>query len=343
MGGGLKRRIFTHISFDEIVSLENLLLAWREFKKGKRGKLDVQTFEYNLEDNIFSLHQDLKNGTYRHSKYYPFRISDPKPRLISKAIVKDRVLHRAIYRALYPLWDNTFIYDSYSCRDSKGTHKAFTRLTTLTRKISQNYTKPCFALKLDIRKFFDSIDHQILMSFLEERIQDKKLVNLVFEIISSFELTENKGIPLGNLTSQLFANVYMDALDKFVKHKLKAKHYIRYADDFILFANNPDTLMGRFVEINRFLKDRLKLNIHPNKAVLRKLNWGIDYVGYVSLPYYSIPRKKTVKRIYKKVDKLLREGEFDELAKVIPSYLGYLQHSNSHKLQSKLKDKYGDK
>ena len=336
-GGGLRRKIILHEGvFDQIISLDNLFVAWREFRKGKRSKLDIQAFEFNLEDNVLSLHQDLIKGIYKHSRYQPFKISDPKPRNIHKARVRDRLLHRAIYQVLYPYFDTTFIYDSYSCRDNKGTHKAFSRLASLARKISGNYTKPCFALKLDIRKFFDSIDHGVLMDLLKKRIEDKQLLNLLQDIISSFEFSSGKGMPLGNLTSQIFANVYLDPLDKFAKHKLKAKYYLRYADDFVFLSNNPNELMGYLVEANQFLKTKIKLNIHPNKIHLRKLNWGIDYVGYVALPHYTIPRRKTVERITKRVGYLLSIGNNDALAKSLPSYLGYLQHASSHKLMAQL-------
>ncbi len=311
-------------------------MAWAEFRKGKRNKPDVQAFELHLEDNIFALREDLVSGNYRHGDYHQFRISDPKPRVISKASVRDRLLHRAIHRVLYPIFDKTFIFDSYSCRDNKGTHRAFWRLAQMTRKISENYTRPCYALKCDIRKFFDSIDHQILFGLLEDRIADEKLLKLLRDIIGSFEHSPGKGMPLGNLTSQLFANIYMDPLDKFVKHQLKAKYYLRYADDFIFLSDNPDELMGYLVEANHFLKTKLKLNIHPNKIYLRKLKWGIDYVGYVVLPHYNLPRRRTVERIKKKLKSSLAMGDFESVAGAMPSYLGYLGHANAYKLQKSL-------
>ncbi|MFH0912056.1 MAG: reverse transcriptase/maturase family protein [Patescibacteria group bacterium] len=335
-GGGLKRRVFDHVSFSEVISLENLFLAWQEFRKGKRSKLDVMTFEYTLEDNIFQLHHDLVTGAYRHGNYQQFKITDPKVRLISKSGIRDRLLHHAIYRVLYPCFDKTFIYDSYSCRNRKGTHKSFIQLQKFVRKISKNYTQPCFALKSDIRKFFDSIDHKILMDLLKERINDEQLLDLLQNIINSFEHSPSRGIPLGNLTSQLFANVYLDPLDKFAKHYLKAKHYLRYADDFMFLSSDRNELIGYLLEVNQFIKTQLKLNIHPNKIHLRKFNWGIDYVGYVALPHYSIPRRKTAQRIFKKIRQLLKKGELDKLAKAIPSYLGYLGHANAYKLQNDL-------
>lgn len=172
--------------FTEIISLENLFASWKEFRKDKRKKLDVQEFERHLEDNIFQLHFELKNGTYRHSNYTSFYITDPKQRHIHKACVRDRIVHHAVYRVLYPIFDKSFVYDSYSCRLKKGTHKAVERLEIFTRKVSKNYTESCWALKCDIKKFFDSVDHKILLELLKKKISDPKTLALLWGIISSF-------------------------------------------------------------------------------------------------------------------------------------------------------------
>ena len=156
---------FTH-KFEEIISVENLLSAWQEFIKGKRNKPDVQIFSLNLMDNILQLHQDLASKTYKHGDYYAFYINDPKPRHIHKATVRDRLLHHAIYRILYPFFDRTFISDSYSCRINKGTHKAINRFRSFGYQVSQNNTKTCWVLKCDIRKFFASIDQTVLLLVL---------------------------------------------------------------------------------------------------------------------------------------------------------------------------------
>ncbi|HUD20705.1 MAG TPA: reverse transcriptase/maturase family protein [Candidatus Saccharimonadales bacterium] len=325
------RFVISH-KYEEIISLANLLLAWEEFAREKKNRIDVRIFSKTLLRNITSLHRDLTSNTYHHSSYEAFNITDPKPRHIHKATVRDRLLHRALHRILYPAFDETFIHDSYSCRSGKGTHKAFERLVYFARKISRNYAEPCWALKMDIRKFFDSIDHKILFNLLKRRIDDPDLLYVIYDILKSFEHSYGKGLPLGNLTSQLFANIYMDPLDKFVKHKLKVKYYLRYADDFTILSQNPDELMGYFIEINTFLKTELKLQIHPAKITLRKLNQGIDFVGYIALPHYQIPRRKTVRRIFKNVRKLSHE----ELEKSLPSYCGYLSHVSSRGLVGQL-------
>ena len=336
--GGLTSRSILHEGiFDQIISLDNLFTAWSEFRRGKRSKPDVQIFEYTLEDNIFQLHQDLVTGAYCHGSYQQFQITDPKVRLISKSSVRDRLLHHAIYRTLYPAWDRTFIYDSYSCRNNKGTYKAFARLIDLTRKVSGNYTRPCWALKLDIRKFFDSVDHEILMDLLKARIVDEQLLKLLRNIIDSFEHSPDKGMPLGNLTSQLFANIYLDPLDKFVKRKLKVKYYLRYADDFTLLDTDLDRLLGYLIEINRFLKDNLELTLHPGKIILRKLNWGIDFVGYIALSHYNLPRKSTVKRIFRTLTHdMQNNADLDKSEQSLNSYLGYLKYVNAYNLSQEL-------
>ncbi|MBI3952687.1 MAG: hypothetical protein HY336_01895 [Candidatus Doudnabacteria bacterium] len=216
-GGGVLNvimKIKFSINYQELISVENLFAAWKEFINGKRSKPDVQRFAHALIDNILQLHEDLANKTYKHGGYHCFNISDPKPRNISKAIVRDRLLHHAIYRKFYPFFDKTFIADSYSCRINKGTHKAIDRLLGMYYKVSKNNHKTCWILKCDIRKFFGSIDHNILLKILQYYIPDQDILWLMKNIIVSFSTSENKGLPLGNLTSQLFVNVYMNEFDQ---------------------------------------------------------------------------------------------------------------------------------
>lgn len=166
-------------TFQTITSLENLLAAWQDFVAGKRERADVRLVSRSLFYHIGLLHDDLARGVYEHGPYERFTVNDPKPRIIHKATVRDRILHRAIYRGLYPLFDQTFIHDSYSCRIGKGTHRAVAQLVRYTRQVSRNYTGPCWALKLDIRKFFDSIDHEVLLQLLAERLRDPDLMVLL--------------------------------------------------------------------------------------------------------------------------------------------------------------------
>ncbi|MEK7070477.1 MAG: reverse transcriptase domain-containing protein, partial [Patescibacteria group bacterium] len=211
---------FTH-TYNHIISLENLLFAWKEFLKGKKSRKDVLEFERDLMTNIIDLHNELSYKTYRHSDYYAFNISDPKPRNIHKAKVRDRLLHHALYRALYPFFDRTFISDSYSCRRGKGTHKAIQRFRIFSNRVSKNNTKTVWVLKCDIRKFFTSIDHGVLTEIIKKYIYDKDTISLLSELIGSFHSAkEGIGLPLGSLTSQIFVNIYMNEFDQFMKHKL---------------------------------------------------------------------------------------------------------------------------
>ncbi|MBU1557950.1 reverse transcriptase/maturase family protein [Patescibacteria group bacterium] len=336
--------------YKEIISTENLFRSWNKFKKGKTKKEDVLIFEYELERNIFKLHKGLKNKIYKHGTYKSFYITDPKRRYISKAIVLDRVLHHAVYRKLYPLFDNVFISTSFSCRKGKGTHRGVFWLEKIVRKISRNHTKPCFILKCDIKKFFDSIDHSILIKVLSKRIKDKETIMLLKEIIGSFSsdfsnLFERKGVPIGNLTSQLFANIYMNEFDHFMKQELKVKNYARYTDDFVIVSNERDYLIDILKPIDNFLYKKLKLTLHPNKISIHKAHNGIDYLGYIVLPYYKLLRTKTKDRIYKGIQRRIKEYKGDRISKKkakqsLQSYLGALSHADAYKISEDLKNSF---
>jgi len=312
--------------FEEIISVDNLLLAWQEFVNGKRNKKDVEIFQFHLMDNIILLHNDLKNKNYKHSSYQQFKINDPKPREIHKASVRDRLLHHAIYRILYPYFDKKFISDSYSCRNNKGTHKALNKFRKYTNIVSKNNTKQCYILKCDIKKFFASIDQDILVNILEKYILDKDIINLLKEIIFSFD----KGLPLGNLTSQLFSNIYLNEFDKFVKHKLKINYYIRYADDFVIFSENKNYLENLILEMKEFLQDKLKLTLHPDKVFIKTLNSGMDFLGWVNFFDHRVLRTKSKRRMIKNI----KQNYFNN--QPISSYLGLLKHGNSSKIRKEL-------
>lgn len=320
-----------HTIFDQIVSIENLFSAWNEFKKGKRKKLDVQMFEYELEDNLFRLNWLLQAERYEHGGYQKFSINDPKPRIIHKACVRDRIVHHAVFRVLYPIFDKSFIGDSYSCRVGKGTHRAVKRLELFAQNMSRNYRQPCFVLLCDIAKFFDTIDHRILTALIEKKIKDTTAMDLIGKIIQSYQVIPGQGVPLGNLTSQLFANVYMNEFDQFAKRELKIKRYIRYTDDFI-FAHNDKEYLRRIVPVIKFfLAARLKLQLHQGKSVIRKLAQGIDFLGYEVFPYHTILRTSSKRRMYNKIRKRLTEFNLGEINRfsfnqMMQSYYGILRH-----------------
>lgn len=319
------------VIYEDIISTSNLLEAWREFERGKRKKSDVQEFAKYLIRNIGALQYDLAQGTYQHGGYEHFKIADPKPRDIHKASVRDRLLHHALYRQLYPFFDRTFISDSYSCRLGKGTHKAMDRFRAFSYKVSRNDTRTCWVLKGDIRKFFASIDQTVLLGILHRYISDERLCALLANIVSSFNSgTPGKGLPLGNLTSQLLVNIYMNEFDQFVKHTLKAKRYIRYADDFVIFSRDREWLCKMLPYMEAFLYDRLKLRLHPDKVFIKTLASGVDFLGWIHFPDHRILRTATKKRMFRRI------GETSGKKEVVQSYLGLLSHGNAYKMRKQI-------
>lgn len=335
-GGGIFRGMgikFIH-NYQDIISLGNLLEAWKEFLKGKRNKSDVQRFQFCLGDNLLSLHKELQNKTYEHGGYHAFNISDPKPRNIHKANVRNRVLHHAIYRKLYPFFDRIFISDSFSCRNLKGTHKALDRFKRFAFKVSKNNTKPCWILKCDIKKFFASVDQKILLDILRKHIKDKDIIWLLEKVIYSFNSgNAGIGLPLGNLTSQLLVNIYMNEFDEWMKHKMKVKYYIRYADDFVILSQDRDYLLELILKISDFLEEYLKLSLHPDKVFIKTFASGVDFLGWVHFPDYKVLRTVTKKRMFKN---LSARQDLVEYGPTLQSYLGLLKHGNSFKLICKV-------
>jgi len=281
--------------------------------------------------NILELHQELRNKVYIHGGYEHFVVSDPKRRDIHKTGVRDRLLHHAVYRILYPYYDTHFISDSYSCRNDKGTHKAIDRFATFTRKVSRNHTRTCYVLKCDIRKFFASIDHKVLFKILEREITSSDINDLLKKVVQSFHTTQlGKGLPLGNLTSQLFVNIYMNEFDQFVKHKLKTQFYIRYADDFVILSREKTELTKTLSYMIVFLRERLALKLHPNKVSIVTIASGVDFLGWVQFTDHKVLRSVTKKRLIKK----LQNPELSDAR--TQSYLGLLKHGNTNRLRRSL-------
>ncbi len=333
-----------------IISPSALFRAWEVFKSDKKNKFDVMDFELELEKNIFGLYRDLKNGTYKHGPYKGFWIHDSKLRRIHKATVRDRVLHHAIFNVLNPIFESTFISNSFSCRIGKGSHKGVLCLRRMLNKESQNNTRQCYALKCDIRKFFDSINHDILLGILDRKIKDQKMMNLIREIIGSFysensDLFCKKGVPIGNLTSQIFANIYMNEFDQFVRHKLKVKYYARYTDDFVIVSRNKEYLTGLISLIGEFLGKNLRLELHPKKVEIIPYHKGVDFLGYVVFPHHILVRKKTKNRIIKKLTLRLDQYQKGMIEKKtfqasLQSYLGVLSHANAYEFSENLKNNF---
>jgi RNA-directed DNA polymerase len=318
------------LEYESIISVENLLDAWREFVKGKRKRIDVQEFGRHLMKNVLGLHRELSSCTYLHGGYHHFKINDPKPRDIHKASVRDRLVHHALYRQLYPFFDTTFIFDSYSCRDEKGTHKSLKQFRIYASRASSDHANTVWILKCDVRKFFASIDHEVLLKTANGFISDSRIVALITDIVESFDSGQKgKGLPLGNLTSQLLVNIYMNEFDQYVKNELKIRYYIRYADDFAVLSKNKSHLLKMLPYMEAFLRDTLKLQLHPNKVSISTLASGIDFLGWIHFPNHRVLRTATKRRMFRN----LAENYESER---VQSYLGMLLHGNAHDLQQKV-------
>lgn len=322
--------MFTH-KYKDIISVENLLATWDRFVCGKRHKKDVMAFQVALAENLVELHDSLKNKTYKHSGYHAFNISDPKPRNIHKAAVRDRVLHHLIYKELYRYFDSRFIYDSFSCRKEKGTHRALDRFKYFARQVSKNHTRTCYVLKGDIKKFFASIDQVVLMKILERHIEDGEILSLIHEVVSSFHTTSlGIGLPLGNLTSQLLVNIYMHEFDMYVKQELRVKYYIRYADDFVVLSDDKKYLESLLPKFHDFLNNKLHLSLHENKVYIKTYGSGVDFLGWVHFPHHRQIRTTTKNKIIKNMKNYPKP-------QTVSSYRGVLSHGDTYKMQSKIK------
>ncbi len=333
--------------FAEITSVESLFQSWNLFRLGKRHRFDVQQFERELEKNIFRLHRALICKRYKHSPYQSFFIQDPKVRHIRKACVIDRLVHQAVYSQLNRIFEPKLIHHLYSSRLGKGTHKGVFALKSAALKISKNNTRPCWALKCDVRKFYDSVDHEILFNLLKQSIKDQDALMLCREIIESFDIegTPGKGLPIGNLTSQIFTNIYLNELDQFIKHTLRVKHYLRFADDFLLLSPNRKDLEETLPLLHSFLNEKLLLEIHPKKVSLRELHQGVDFLGYVTLPHHRVLRTTTKRRMIRKLS--LRHKEYfdgkvtsESLNQSLQSYLGILTHADAFEFQEDIKNSF---
>jgi len=297
-------------------------------------------FGFNLEDNLFALHAEIRDKKWSADVYTSFFVTDPKRRHIHKATVRDRILYQAVYRRLYPIFDKRFIHDSYSSRKGKGTHSGVVHLDECMRKMSANYTKRIYALKCDVKRFFDSIDHSVLYILIARRISDPDLLSLIEAIIKSFETVSGKGLPLGNVTSQLFANVYLNEFDQFVKRVLKVKFYLRYCDDFVILGETKEELIRLLVFVHRFLAKELQVALHPRKISIRTPYQGVDFLGYVSLSGFRVLRTCTKKRIVssyiRDVAEVKTERDRERLKSIFYSYKGLLSHCRGYHIWCKL-------
>lgn len=276
--------------FEQITAYENIRLAWLKARKGKLKKPVIQKFALNVNENLLQVQKNLKSNPPVLSQYVQFKIFDPKERIISVVPFTDRVMHHAIMNVLEEVFERQFIFHTYACRKNKGTHRA------VKYAFSKAKTSKYF-LKLDVKKYFDNINHAVLKNQLERIIKDKDCLNLLFSIIDSYGLSgKGKGLPIGNLTSQFFANFYLSVLDHFVLENLKAKGYVRYMDDIVIFADSKEELKSNFFEIENFCQEKLKLQLKP--LVIGLCKNGVSFLGFlindkvVKLAHKTLKRKK---------------------------------------------------
>lgn len=328
-------------SFEKIVSFENILNAAYQCRKGKTKANATLAFFNNLEENVIQIQNELMWGTYQMSPYHHFYVFEPKRRLISAPHFRDRVVHRAIYNIIEPLFDKQYIHDSYACRRNKGTHKGADRAQAFIKKVEREHGK-AYALKADIRHYFSSIDHHILKSIIDVKIHCDSTKRVLFYIIDNSPSDAlGVGIPLGNLTSQIFANIYLNELDRFAKHALKAKNFIRYMDDFVIIHHDKNKLHQWRRDIELFLHQQLRLKTNSKTQVfpISKSNGrALDFLGYRIYANHRLLRKSTVKRIKTKLKKMHYQYEcseigFREVAQAVQSWLGHAKHADSYGLK----------
>ena len=327
--------------YEKVYSFDNLILAWREARKGKTKKDYVIEFESNLIKNLLKLQEELESRTYKPKPLVEFIIKDPKTRKISKSAFRDRVVHHALVRVIEPIFDKTFIYDSCANRIGKGNLFAVERFKQFVIRVSRNgkingwfndNQVKGYCFKADIKHYFDEVDHEVLIRIIQRKIKDEQVIWLIKQILVNGFI--EKGMPLGNLTSQFFANVYLNELDYFVKHNLKSKYYIRYVDDFVILHSSKEQLKTWTQEINDFLRGELKLKLHPEKSRILSLSRGIDFVGFRNFYYYKLLRKRNIKKMLIKI-KLFEEGMItaEQLFESFQGWNAYAKWANSFNLR----------
>jgi retron-type reverse transcriptase len=335
--------------FSRVCAFENLYRAFRRARRGKRDREEVAAFEYDLEANLFGLQTELETGTYRPGPYCNFWVREPKRRKISAAPFRDRVVHHALCQVIEPIFERCFIHDSYACRLKKGTHRAVDRCQAFARRYR-------YVLKADIRKFFPSVDHAVLLDLLAKRLADPRVMELIRQILKSGEgvLADEyvmqwfpgddllarfrpRGLPIGNLTSQFWANVYLNSLDQFIKRRLNCRAYVRYVDDFLLFSDDKAQLHRWKEEIMAFLGG-LRLALHVRKSVVFPVSEGIDFLGYRVFAARRRMRRTTVRRFTRRL-RSLQEGHrggripIQQVSQSIQSWVAHCRHAQTFRLR----------
>jgi len=339
------------------VTVDELLCAYYDCRRRKRTTINALRFEANLERNIMDLYRELVDGSYRPGTSICFVVTRPKPREVWAADFRDRVVHHLLYNRIADRFHRSFIADSCACIPGRGTLYGATRLEHKVRSITMNWSRSAYYLKLDMANFFVSIDKNILHGLLAQKITEPwvmwlaetilfhdprgdvrikgtpELLDLIPPHKTLFNQLPHLGLPIGNLSSQFFANVYMNPLDQYVKHHLRAPHYVRYVDDMVLLHESPEWLNQAAAEIGRFASERLGLKLNPRKTIIQPVERGVDFVGMIIKPWRRVLRRKTMDNAMTAASG--KNGE--DLIKTSNSYLGLLRQSDhSHKARARL-------
>jgi hypothetical protein len=338
------------------IELTEVFEAYFDCRKGKRNTFNASAFEENLESNIIELHRELSEDRYEPGRHICFVVQYPQLREIWAADFRDRVVQTLFYNRYREKFHSRFIHDSYACIPGKGALRGAQRLGSFCRRATQNWSQPCYYLKADVANFFVAIDKDILYRSLQEVVKEeewqrlahtilyndpregvrikgnKKLLSLVPHRKSLFRCEANKGLPIGNLTSQFFANIYLDKLDQFVKHELKCKYYVRYVDDFVILDKDPGKLNEIYDAANTFLGNNLGLSLHNNKKRLAPLSQGVDFVGYVVKPHRVQLRRRVIRNLNRKLEKFISQENlsYEDYAPSLNSYLGFLRQVSGY-------------
>jgi RNA-directed DNA polymerase len=328
--------------YSQLCSYENLELAFRRASKGKTTKQYVIDFEANLKNNLLLLQQELAFHIYKPRPLQMFILRDPKTRKINKSAFRDRIVHHAVCIMIEPLFEKQFIFDSYANRIGKGVLKAIKRYETFSRKVTYNFTRQGYTLKADIRKYFETVHHTILLDILHKQINDVRVMWLIKVILKNYCSKDDRtGMPLGNLTSQFFANVYLNELDQFVKHKLRAKCYIRYVDDFVILDTSYEKLTEYKCRIEKFLEGKLSLMLHPDKSRIISLEQGVEFLGMKIFPNHKLIKQKNLRKFKRKYAELCsdyekREIKYDTLYDFLEGWCAYARYANSFRIRKKI-------
>jgi len=330
--------------WDEIVDIKNLDDAYHKSQKGKyKYKIRSIIFSQDLTYNLQQLREQLINNTYKISRYSKFIIHDPRERLVAAPHYRDKLVQISLHNKLKLIYDKIFISHSYACIEGKGTHRAVNQINKFMRKALWQWGEDTFIVKVDVKKFFYSINREILKKIIYKKIKCDKTRNLIYKIIDSSP--SERGLPLGNITSQLFANIYLNEVDQYCKRFLGIKFYVRYMDDIVIILSNKQKAVEIVNLIKKFLKDRLNLEANANKTKIFPLSQGVNTIGFKIYTTHKLLRtdsKKRIKRKLSKFKKLIRDNKItiEKAETMLNSWLGHVKNCNSHNLIKKLLKKY---